>query len=102
MFLPGRPTDRRNGGGNMLVIVVYDVPADRTRIYRKLLRRRLEHLQQSVFYGELTEGQVTGMKQEIKDTLNSDDSVIVFEAGSTKLVDYTTFGDTDDPGSRFT
>jgi CRISPR-associated protein Cas2 len=86
----------------MLVIVVYDVPADRTRIYRKLLRRRLEHIQQSVFYGELTEGQVTGMKNEIRETLGADDSVIVFELGSSAVVDYTTLGDTDDPGSRFT
>lgn len=86
----------------MLVIVVYDVPANRTRIYRKLLRRQLEHLQQSVFYGELTEGQVTKMKNEIREKLESDDSIIVFETGSSTVVDYTTFGDTDDPGSRFT
>ena len=86
----------------MIVIVVYDVPAERTRIYRKLLRRRLEHLQQSVFYGDLTEGQITSMKNEIREKLGSDDSVIVFEAGSSAVVDYTTFGETDDPGSRFT
>jgi len=86
----------------MLVIVVYDVPADRTRIYRKLLRRRLEHVQQSVFYGELTEGQVTGMKNEIREKLGSDDSVIVFEMGSSTVVEYTTLGDADELGSRFT
>lgn len=86
----------------MMVIVIYDVPANRTHIYRKLLRRRLEHLQQSVFYGELTEGQVTGMKNEIREELDSEDSVIVFEAGSSTVVDYTAFGDTDEPGSRFT
>lgn len=86
----------------MIVIVVYDVPADRTRIYRKLLRRRLEHLQQSVFYGDLTEGQITQMKNDIQEKLSSDDSIIVFEAGSSAIVDYTTFGDTDEPGSRFT
>lgn len=95
-------TERQSDGGKMLVIVVYDVPADRTRIYRKLLRRRLEHLQQSVFYGELTEGQVTGMKNEIREKLGSNDSVIVFEADSSTVVDYITFGDTDDLGSRFT
>jgi len=86
----------------MIVIVVYDVPADRTRIYRKLLRRRLEHLQQSVFYGDLTAGQITEMKNEIREELGSEDSVIVFEAGSSAVVDYTAFGDTSDPGSRFT
>jgi len=53
-----------SGGGEMHVIVVYDVPAERTRVYRKLLRRRLEHLQQSVFFGELTEGQVTDEERD--------------------------------------
>lgn len=86
----------------MHVIVVYDVPADRTRVYRKLLRRRLEHLQQSVFFGELTEGQVTAMKNEIKETLESDDSVVVFESENPAAFDFTTLGTTDDPGSRFT
>lgn len=86
----------------MIVIVVYDVPADRTRIYRKLLRRQLEHIQYSVFFGELTEGQLTGLKQEIQAKLEPNDSVIVFEAGSSSVVDYVTFGDVDEPGSRFT
>ncbi|MFC6764984.1 CRISPR-associated endonuclease Cas2 [Natrinema soli] len=53
----------------MHVIVVYDVPAERTHIFRKLLRRRLEHLQHSVFFRELTDGQVIAMKNEIEDGL---------------------------------
>lgn len=86
----------------MHVIVVYDVPAERTAIYRKLLRRRLQHLQQSVFYGELTEGQVTEMKHEIEEELEADDSVVVFESTNPAAFDHTTFGASDDPGSRFT
>lgn len=93
---------RRSGGGEMLVIVVYDVPAERTRIYRKLLRRKLEHVQNSVFYGTITEGQLTKLKNQIRDRLHEDDSVMVFEAETDSFVDYTLFGDTDDPGSRFT
>jgi CRISPR-associated protein Cas2 len=86
----------------VLVIVVYDVPAERTRIYRKLLRRRLEHIQQSVFYGEITAGQLTSLKNDIKDALGTDDSVIVFEADMDAAVDYTTYGTAENPGSRFT
>ena len=86
----------------MHVIVVYDVPAERTHIYRKLLRRQLEHLQQSVFFGELTPGQVTALKQDIDEQLDADDSVVVFESTNPAAFDYTTFGDTDEPGSRFT
>lgn len=86
----------------MHIIVVYDVPADRTRVFRKLLRRRLEHLQQSVFFGELSEGQVTSVKNEIEEKLQPEDSVVVFESTSPASFDFTTFGDTEDPGSRFT
>lgn len=86
----------------MYVIVVYDVPAKRTRIYRKLLRRRLEHLQYSVFFGELTPGQITSMKNEIENEFEPDDSIVIFEAGNPDAFDFTTYGDTGDPGSRFT
>jgi CRISPR-associated protein Cas2 len=86
----------------MHVIVVYDVPADRTHVYRKLLRRRLEHLQYSVFYGNLTEGQVTAMKNDIQDKLKSDDSIVVFESSNPAAFEFSTFGDADEPGSRFT
>jgi len=86
----------------MLVIVIYDVPAERTVIYRKLLRRRLQHLQQSVFYGELTKGQVTKVKNEIEEELESDDSVVVFESTNPAAFEHTTFGSSDEPGSRFT
>ena len=86
----------------MYVIVVYDVPAERTRVYRKLLRRQLEHLQNSVFFGELTRGQVTSLKNDIEDTLNSEDEVVVFESQNPAAFEFTTFGASDEPGSRFT
>ncbi|APX00232.1 CRISPR-associated endonuclease Cas2 (plasmid) [Halobiforma lacisalsi AJ5] len=86
----------------MHVIVVYDVSSDRTHIFRKLLRRRLEHVQQSVFFGELTEGQVTSMKNEIEEKLVPEDSVVVFESTSPAAFDFTTFGASQEPGSRFT
>ena len=86
----------------MYVIVVYDVPTERTRIYRKLLRRQLEHLQYSVFFGGLTEGQLTALKQDIEEKLQSEDSVVVFEARNPAAFDFVTFGDAEEPGSRFT
>lgn len=86
----------------MQVIVVYDVPTGRTQIYRKLLRRRLEHLQHSVFYGELTEGQVTSLKNEIEDKLEPKDEVVIFESTNPAAFDFTTYGASEDPGSRFT
>lgn len=86
----------------MFVLVTYDVPADRTRIYRKLLRRHLEHIQYSVFHGDVTAGQLVGIKNEIEGVLEEDDSVYIFESDVSASVDCTVFGDAEEPGSRFT
>lgn len=39
----------------MFVVITYDVQADRTEIFRKILTRFLTHEQNSVFMGDLTE-----------------------------------------------
>lgn len=86
----------------MFVLITYDVPAERTRIYRKLLRRHLEHIQYSVFHGDVTAGQLVGIKNEIKGVLKEDDSVYIFESDVSASVDCTVFGEAEEPGSRFT
>lgn len=86
----------------MFILVVYDVPADRTELYKKMLRRRLEHVQHSVFYGDVTPGMLIDIKNDIETLLQPDDSIIVFEAERVGAVDLTTYGDTEEPGSRFT
>lgn len=86
----------------VFVLVTYDVPADRTHIYRKLLRRRLEHLQQSVFHGDITEGQLLGIRHDIEDELGPDDSVYIFTAEVAGTVECIALGDSEEPGSKFT
>lgn len=86
----------------MFVLITYDVPAERTRIYRKLLRKHLEHLQQSVFYGDITEGQLVEVKKDIKTELIEEDSIYIFESDLSTAVTYTALGDNNEPGSRFT
>ncbi|WP_144904262.1 CRISPR-associated endonuclease Cas2 [Halobellus captivus] len=86
----------------MFVLVTYDVPAKRTRIYRKLLRKHLEHIQYSVFYGDITEGQLVTIQNEIQNILDSDDSVYIFESNISASVECTVLGDADEPGSKFT
>lgn len=86
----------------MFVLVTYDVPAERTRIYRKLLRRHLEHIQQSVFHGNITEGQLVSIKGAIEDELEPEDSIYIFTAEVAGTVECTVLGDADEPGSRFT
>ena len=55
-----------------------------------------------MFYGNLTEGQLTKLKNQIEDQLVPEDSVMVFEAETEDYVDYTVFGSAESPGSRFT
>lgn len=86
----------------MFVLVTYDVPAERTRIYRKLLRKYLEHIQYSVFHGDITEGQLVTIRNEIEGVLEPNDSVFIFESNVSADVECTVLGDADEPGSRFT
>ena len=57
----------------MFVVVFYDVPAKRTKVYRKLLSRYLMWKQNSVFTGDLTEVLYKKMRHEIKGVLEDDD-----------------------------
>lgn len=61
----------------MYLIVAYDVPAERTEKYRKLLTRYLTHFQYSVFAGDMTEVEYRRMRQNI-DTLYKDTDHIIF------------------------
>jgi len=42
------------------------------------------------------------MKNEIGDELAEEDSVVVFESKNPAAFDFTTFGASEEPGSRFT
>lgn len=83
------------------LIVVYDVEADRTRLFRKLLRRYLTHVQNSVFEGEVTEGDAVEIAERIESRLNDGESAIVYRMSSDKYVDRTAFGPDPAEDSRF-
>ena len=77
----------------MYVVVVYDVDAERTHIPRKFLRQYLEHVQNSVFEGEVTEGQLAEIKEFVKENINENESVFIYEMWSEKYVERTIVGD---------
>ena len=79
------------------VIAVYDVEADRTRLFLNFLRRYLTHVQNSVFEGELTEGDLEEIKSELESMLKPGESVIVYRMSSEKYVSRTVYG--EDPAS---
>jgi len=71
----------------MYVILVYDIDM-KTKAGAKVLRQifkkckeYLNHIQNSVFEGELSEGKLMQLKYEIKEMIRTDkDSVIVFRS----------------------
>lgn len=69
----------------MYYILVYDIKEKRVQKVHKLMKRYLNWVQNSVFEGELTEGQYQSMKLELKNVMNEDeDSIIVYSLGSLK------------------
>lgn len=71
----------------MYVILVYDVKKKRVQRVMKTCRKYLNHLQNSVFEGNITEAKLTRLKNEIKAVIDvKTDSVCVFKLNSTKYV----------------
>ncbi len=59
----------------MYIVVFYDVPAKRTRLYHKLLGRYLNWTQNSVFCGDLTEARYKKMRRDIEEIMIEDDNL---------------------------
>jgi len=57
----------------MFVVAFYDVPANRTERYRKLLARYLHWMQNSVFSGDLSETLYKRMRYELNQVLQESD-----------------------------
>lgn len=75
------------GGEFVYVILVYDVKKKRVQKVMKICRKYLNHLQNSVFEGNITEAKLTRLKGEIKNVIDvKTDSVCIFKLDSTKYV----------------
>jgi len=61
------------------LVVVYDVAVRRQRRVRTFLRQRLSHVQESVFEGELTDGQTKALVAGLTPLLAEADSAIVYQ-----------------------
>jgi len=85
----------------MYVIVVYDMEADRTHLMLKLCRRYLVHVQNSVLEGEISEGDLATLKGEIEDFLQEEESVMVYDLSSDRLLNRAVYGDDPTEDSRF-
>lgn len=90
----------------MYVILVYDIQLDEEgpRVLRKVFKmckRYLTHIQNSVFEGELTEGQVFALRTELNKFLrNSVDSCIIFKSNNQKWLEKEFWTRVDDKTSN--
>ena len=63
----------------MNAILVYDINVERVQKVLKICRKYLNHVQNSVFEGEISEAKLEKLKQELKNVINVEkDSVIIY------------------------
>ena len=91
----------------MYVILVYDIKVDEQgkrnlpRVH-KFCQTYLTHIQNSVFEGEITEGNLMQLKVELsKHVRKNEDSVIVFKSRDSRWLTKMFWGIEDDKTSRF-
>ncbi|WP_295541155.1 CRISPR-associated endonuclease Cas2 [uncultured Thiohalocapsa sp.] len=66
----------------MFMLVTYDVEAKRTNIFRKLLRRYLNHEQYSVFSGDITEAAAIQLRRELSGLMIPEDRITEITAAN--------------------
>jgi CRISPR-associated protein Cas2 len=67
----------------MYYILVYDVNVDRVQKMLKIVREYLNHVQNSVFEGELTDAQLAELKDKALNLMDEEeDSIIIYRVGS--------------------
>ena len=86
----------------MYIVLVYDVSQEEngarrwSRIF-KICKKYLTHIQNSVFEGELSKGQLAQLQKELKEYIDKElDSVIIFKSRQEKWLAKEFWGRKDD------
>lgn len=89
----------------MYIVLVYDVSQEEngarrwSRIF-KICKKYLTHIQNSVFEGELSKGQLAQLQKELKEYIDKElDSVIIFKSRQEKWLDKEFWAKEDDKTS---
>lgn len=77
----------------MFVIVTYDVEVGRIDRVRKLLRRYLNWVQNSVFEGEITLSNLAALERELLEIIEGDDSIYIYKVKLPKAVEKEILGE---------
>ncbi len=75
----------------MYVLMTYDVQAKRTEKFKKLLRKYLEHIQYSVFSGDLSEAKLIELRRTISRLILPGERVTEITAANRKNVNVVHF-----------
>ena len=71
------------GEKNMRIILIYDVNVDKVTKVMKICREYLNHIQNSVFEGDITDSNLKELIHRVKKIIDEDnDSVIIFKLWS--------------------
>lgn len=63
----------------MYIILIYDVNVKRVSKVMKICREYLEHIQNSVFEGEIKQSSLRDLKRRLRETMDKEeDSVIIY------------------------
>lgn len=91
----------------MYVVLVYDISGNENgqkvlgKVF-KICKKYLTHIQNSVFEGEITEGQIVKLNAELNKLIRKKlDSVIIFKSRNEKWLDKEFWGKNDDALSNF-
>ncbi len=78
---------------DMYVIIVYDIEVPRINKIRKILRKYLFWVQNSVFEGALSDSSYKAMISEVKKELKKDyDSLVIYKCKSQKALKRSVIG----------
>lgn len=79
----------------MYVLMTYDVQAKRTEKFKKLFRKYLEHIQYSVFSGDLPESKLIELRRAVSQLLLPGERVTEITAINRKNVNVAHFTKSD-------
>lgn len=92
---------------NLYVVLVYDIKTDEggPKVLNKtfkICKRYLNHIQNSVFEGELSNTQILKLKYELESVIRKDiDSIIIFKSRNNKWMEKEMWGIVEDQTSNF-
>ncbi|MBF8983299.1 CRISPR-associated endonuclease Cas2 [Lutibacter sp. B2] len=91
----------------MYIVLVYDISGEENgqktlgKVF-KICKKYLTHIQNSVFEGEITEGQIAKLNSELNKFIRKNlDSVIIFKSRNERWLDKEFWGKKDDALSNF-